>query len=40
MAMDGDKEMLIGEGLDDYIAKPLTREKLERILDKYLKVAL
>jgi len=40
MAMDGDKEMLIGEGLDDYIAKPLTREKLERILNKYLKVAL
>ncbi|MDY0116401.1 MAG: response regulator [Sulfurimonadaceae bacterium] len=40
MAMDGDKEMLLGEGLDDYIAKPLTREKLERILDKYLKTAL
>lgn len=40
MAMDGDKEMLLGEGLDDYISKPLTREKLERVLDRYLKIAL
>ncbi len=39
MAMQGDKEMLLNEGLDDYISKPLTREKLENILDKYLKVA-
>ncbi|WP_372999591.1 response regulator [Sulfurimonas sp.] len=38
MAMQGDKEMLLSEGLDDYISKPLTREKLENILDKYLKV--
>ncbi len=38
MAMQGDKEMLLNEGLDDYISKPLTREKLENILDKYLKV--
>jgi len=38
MAMEGDKEMLLGEGLDDYISKPLTREKLEKILNKYLKV--
>jgi CheY-like chemotaxis protein len=40
MAMEGDKEMLLNEGLDDYISKPLTREKLEKILDKYLKTAL
>ncbi|NPA59746.1 MAG: response regulator, partial [Epsilonproteobacteria bacterium] len=39
MAMQGDKEMLLNEGLDDYMAKPLTREKLESVLDKYLKVA-
>jgi len=39
MAMQGDKEMLLSEGLDDYISKPLTREKLENILDKYLNVA-
>jgi signal transduction histidine kinase/CheY-like chemotaxis protein len=38
MAMQGDKEMLLREGLDDYLAKPLTREKLEYILEKYLKV--
>ncbi|WP_457746687.1 response regulator [Sulfurimonas sp.] len=38
MAMEGDKEMLLDEGLDDYISKPLTREKLEKILNKYLKV--
>ncbi|MEA1893231.1 MAG: response regulator [Campylobacterota bacterium] len=38
MAMQGDKEMLLGEGLDDYMSKPLTREKLENILNKYLKV--
>jgi len=38
MAMQGDKEMLLSEGLDDYISKPLTREKLENILNKYLKV--
>jgi len=38
MAMEGDKEMLLNEGLDDYLSKPLTREKLENILDKYLKV--
>ena len=37
MAMQGDKEMLLSEGLDDYLSKPLTREKLEYILEKYLK---
>lgn len=38
MAMEGDKEMLLKEGLDDYLSKPLTREKLEYILEKYLKI--
>ncbi len=38
MAMEGDKEMLLEEGLDDYLSKPLTRDKLEYILDKYLKI--
>ena len=38
MAMDGDREMLLSEGLDDYLSKPLTRDKLEMILSKYLKV--
>ena len=38
MAMEGDREMLLQAGLDDYISKPLTREKLENILNTYLKV--
>ena len=38
MAMEGDREMLLDAGLDDYISKPLTREKLEHILITYLKV--
>ncbi len=38
MAMEGDKEMLLREGLDEYIAKPLTRTKLDEVLYKYLKV--
>ncbi|QSZ42479.1 response regulator [Sulfurimonas aquatica] len=38
MAMDGDRDMLIAKGLDDYMAKPLTREKLESILQKYLNI--
>lgn len=36
MAMEGDKEMLLAEGLDDYLSKPLTKWKLEGILSKYL----
>lgn len=40
MAMQGDRERLLKEGLDDYLSKPLTREKLENILDKYLKVRI
>jgi CheY-like chemotaxis protein/signal transduction histidine kinase len=40
MAMDGDREMLLREGLDDYMSKPLNREKLEEVLDKHLKFML
>ncbi len=36
LAMEGDREYILGKGLDDYISKPLTREKLEFILQKYL----
>ena len=38
MAMDGDREMLLSEGLDDYLSKPLTKKKLESVLNKYLQV--
>ena len=38
MAMQGDREMILKEGLDDYLPKPLMRTKLEDILNKYLKV--
>lgn len=38
MAMEGDREYILGRGLDDYLSKPLTREKLEYILHKYMKV--
>ncbi len=40
LAMQGDKERLLKEGLDDYLSKPLTRKKLEKVLNKYLKVLL
>lgn len=40
LAMEGDREYILGRGLDDYLSKPLTREKLEYVLQKYLKVAL
>lgn len=40
MAMEGDREYILEKGLDDYLSKPLTREKLEYVLQKYLRVAL
>ena len=36
LAMEGDRERLLANGLDDYISKPLTRDKLELVLKKYL----
>ena len=40
MAMPGDRERILNEGLDDYLSKPLTRDKLEYILEKHLKVTV
>jgi signal transduction histidine kinase/ActR/RegA family two-component response regulator len=40
LAMEGDREHILEEGLDDYLSKPLTREKLEHILNKHLKLSL
>jgi len=40
LAMEGDRENILSEGLDDYLAKPLTRAKLEYVLEKHLNVAI
>lgn len=40
LAMEGDREYILGRGLDDYLSKPLTREKLEYVLQKYLHVSV
>lgn len=37
LAMQGDRERILAEGLDDYVSKPLGREKLELILTRHLK---
>ncbi|HCE42974.1 MAG TPA: hypothetical protein DET40_05455 [Lentisphaeria bacterium] len=36
-AMRGDKEMCFEAGMDDHIAKPVTRELLVKLLNKYVK---
>lgn len=36
MAMQGDRERLLAEGLDDYISKPINKEKLQRVLSQYI----
>ena len=35
-AMEGDRELCIQAGYNDYLTKPIEREKLLQILEKYL----
>ena len=34
-AMDGDRERFLETGMNDYLAKPVHKEDLERVLNKY-----
>jgi signal transduction histidine kinase/ActR/RegA family two-component response regulator len=36
-AMDGDRERLLAAGMDDYLAKPLDTDSLDRVLDRISK---
>ncbi len=38
-AMQGDREACIAAGMDDYISKPVNREKLQQALERWLPVA-
>jgi CheY-like chemotaxis protein len=40
LAMQGDRERLLEAGLDDYIAKPISRELLVYVLNKYLDIGV
>jgi signal transduction histidine kinase/DNA-binding response OmpR family regulator len=38
-ALKGEKEICLEAGMDDYLAKPIEREKMAAILEKYLKAS-
>jgi CheY-like chemotaxis protein len=36
-AMKGDKERCLGEGMDDYIAKPLNAKQLDEVITRVMR---
>lgn len=36
-AMQGDREKAIEAGMDDYVSKPVTSERLSEVLDRYVR---
>ena len=36
--LEGDREKSLAAGLDDYIAKPIRKDELFSIIEKYIKV--
>ncbi|MGB0177217.1 MAG: response regulator, partial [Owenweeksia sp.] len=36
-AMEGDREKFLGEGMDDYVSKPISTEAIKRVLSYVLK---
>lgn len=38
MAMKGDAERCLAAGMDDYLAKPISREDVQHVIEKYLRV--
>jgi CheY-like chemotaxis protein len=34
-ALEGDREKFIKAGMDDYISRPVQKEDLEKVLEKY-----